>query len=204
MDSIDQPVVAGPIVKSAFIMLKYAREIAEEAEEQGWQVGTLTLHLPSDDYIPKDADKLPEVLIHDKLLFFENFALVGTHNLHPRSFTMEQEFLTELLGAERPERDEAYDVFIERTKHYFGKMIRKPGGVRVGSVDELMAPIEWQGDAPPALWGPGALSYVLFQEKKWLYCHSYSSRTDEEVIKVESLMDETSQASLLDLTINAF
>ncbi len=196
-DSIDVKQTAGPVIKACFLTLKHARRLGDNA-------GTFTVHLPSAEYVSRNEHEVPEVLIHDKLMFYENISLVSTHNFHPRSFTMEQELLTEVIGPAQPDQEFEYERLLETATNRFNTLIKKKGGDRVGSVSELMAPIMWNDEEAPILWGPAAYAYIQFQEKKWLYCNSYTSGSAEEVTKVEEMLDTSTSASLLDLAMNVF
>ncbi len=161
-DSCDEPTIAGPIVKSAFLILAMARDISKAAEIYGLKPGILTVHLPDGQYIGKDEEGIPEITIHDKMMFFGNMAFVTTHNLHPRSFTLEQELLTELIGAPEPSKDPDHAEFMSTARRFLEELKRKKGGNRIDNVDELLAPIDWNGETPPRLWDTAARLYLLW------------------------------------------
>lgn len=202
-DSCDEPAVAGPIIKSAFLILAMARDVRKTAAADQAS-GLLTIHLPDREFIGKDEHNVPRITIHDKTMFFGNMAFVTTHNLHPRSFTLEQELLTELVGTPKPAKGATHTEFMTAARRFLEDLKTQPGGGRITDIDKLLAPIDWDGETRPNLWDTAARLYLLWLEKQYLYCHTFTSKNDEEVRQVEAKLDESTRTSLADLLMNIF
>lgn len=204
-DSIDVKETASPMHDAYYFALKLARDISLKAKEEGRKdTGKVFVHYPDKLYIPTNDEGVPDILIHDKATFGGNLALIMTTNFHPRSFTMEMELVTEMFGSPDPPEGKEHSQFIQMAREFLEHIKEHyEGGERIEDVDTLLYPLDWHDNESPEMWGPSAILYLQFLEKRFKYCITYSSDNDEDIAFIYSTIDDSTVSLLFDLGINA-